>query len=278
MTNNTSASVKADSAAGQTLACKIHGHGPDLVLLHGGAGSWTHWSRNLDTLGREFRVRAFDLPGFGASPDFAHGADDEAYFHRVAEAIAADSQGPVRLVGFSFGGSVAAGAAPLLGTQLAALTLVAPGGFGVPTGRNVDIRPVRPREGVEVNVRESARHNLNQIMFTNPASADEATVDLHLHNIERARFNSRRLSWQDRLERDLEAVSVPLQMIWGAQDSMATPSVQARIERCRRFRASIRFDLIAHAGHWVQYERAAEFNAALLDFLHDTAGGLRSIP
>lgn len=254
------------------LASVGEGRGPALVLLHGGVGSWTHWIRNLPALARCYCVRAYDMPGFGASPPFTD-TDDQAYFERVADAILADAAGPVRLVGFSFGGSVAAGIAPLLGDRLAALTLVAPGGFGVPAPRDVDIRPVRARAGVEIDRRAAARHNLAQVMFRDPAAADEATVDLHLANIARSRFNSRRLSWQDRLERDLAPVACPMQMIWGADDRMATPSVEARIARCRRISPAIRFDLIPGAGHWVQYEQPEAFNAALLAFQDGIAAG-----
>jgi pimeloyl-ACP methyl ester carboxylesterase len=216
---------------------------------------------------------AFDLPGFGASPCFADN-EDSRYFDWVADAVLERCHGPVRLVGFSFGGTVAAGVAPLLGAGLAALSLAAPGSFGKPVRRNIDVRPMRPREGVEVDQRTSGRHNLQELMFANAVSADEATLDLHLDNIAHARFNSRRLSWQDRIEDDLRGVAAPIQMIWGLGDRMATPSVEARIERCRRINRAIRFDLIPGAGHWVQHERPEAYNTALLSFL--TACGARS--
>jgi 2-hydroxy-6-oxonona-2,4-dienedioate hydrolase len=249
------------------LAVVTAGQGPDVVLLHGGVGSWTHWSRNIQELSQHFRIRAFDLPGFGASPTFPEKQSDDAYFRWVAGAICAAGRGSIRLVGFSFGGSVAAAIAGLLGSRLAALTLVAPGGFGVPAERKVDVRPVRPREGSQIEPREAARHNLNQVMFADPDSVDEATIDLHLHNIACARFNSRRLSWQDRLERDIRPVTQPIQLIWGGKDRMATPSVEARAQRCRTVRPEIRVDIIPDAGHWVQYERAAPFDSVLVDFL-----------
>ena len=43
------------------------GSGPLIVLCHGGAGSHTHWTRNIDALSAHFRVRALDLPGYGES-------------------------------------------------------------------------------------------------------------------------------------------------------------------------------------------------------------------
>ena len=43
------------------------GSGPLFVMCHGGAGSHTHWSRNIDALADHFTVRALDLPGYGES-------------------------------------------------------------------------------------------------------------------------------------------------------------------------------------------------------------------
>jgi len=37
------------------------GSGPDVVLFHGGMGSWKHWIRNVDPLAARFTVHALDL-------------------------------------------------------------------------------------------------------------------------------------------------------------------------------------------------------------------------
>ena len=263
--------LQPDAAPG-ALACHVEGRGPELVLLHGGFGSWAHWRRNLPALSARYRVLAFDLPGFGDSPDFPESAPDEAYYRWVAEEILNALTGSIRLAGFSFGGSIAAAVAPMLGGRLAALSLTAPGSFGKPAPRDLAIKPMRPHEGRKIDPLENARHNLCQVMFARPESADPETVALHVRDIERGRFPSRRLSWQDRLEADLAPVTCPIQMIWGLGDRMATPSVAARMERIRAARPDVRFDLIEGAGHWVQYERAADWDAALLAFLDAIPG------
>jgi 2-hydroxy-6-oxonona-2,4-dienedioate hydrolase len=106
-------------------------------------------------------------------------------------------------------------------------------------------------------------------MFANAESVDEATIDLHLRNVACARFNSRRLSWQGRLEPDLAPLTCPIQLIWGANDKMASPSVNARVNRCRGMRRGLRIDIVPEAGHWVQYERPEEFDRVLLDFVRN---------
>lgn len=249
------------------LACKILGEGPNVVLLHGGTGSWTHWTRNISALRSQFRVHTFDLPGCGDSPDFPSSWSNDDYFAWVADAILATCDGKLQLVGFSFGGSVAAAVAPLLENRLTSLSLVAPGSFGRPAPRDVTVKPMRPRDDLEIDERANARHNLGQIMFADIASADDATIDLQIDNVRRARFPSRRISWQDRIETDLAPVDCPIQFIWGLGDRMATPSPADRAERVRIAKPAARIDLIEGGGHWIQYERPEAFNAALMSFL-----------
>src|SRR5215470_18848752 len=50
-----------------TMAWRVWGGGPPLVLFHGGYGSWMHWVRNVLPLARRFTVIAPDLPGLGES-------------------------------------------------------------------------------------------------------------------------------------------------------------------------------------------------------------------
>jgi 2-hydroxy-6-oxonona-2,4-dienedioate hydrolase len=53
---------------------------PELVLLHGGSGSWGHWIANVLPLAESNRVLVPDIPGFGDSavPPAPHAADDVA--------------------------------------------------------------------------------------------------------------------------------------------------------------------------------------------------------
>ena len=50
-----------------TMVWRGWGSGPAVLLVHGGAGSWRHWVRNLAALGASHTVIAPDLPGLGDS-------------------------------------------------------------------------------------------------------------------------------------------------------------------------------------------------------------------
>ncbi len=94
------------------------GQGPRMLLLHGGSGSWPRtWQRSIPALATRFDVLAPDLPGFGASPDVPQDIGPAAYVDLVHDRAAGrDGTGPVHVVGFSFGGAVAAALAARLGS------------------------------------------------------------------------------------------------------------------------------------------------------------------
>lgn len=258
--------VSSQVAYFSRLACLVAGQGPTLVLLHGGAGSSSHWSRNIDTLASAHRVFAFDMPGFGRSPDVPAAIEAEAYIDLVAAAVAEAAAGqPYRLTGFSFGAVIAAGVGARHRGRITALSLAAPGGFGSPAGRRLDLRAL-PEGADDSALRGVIRHNLLQMMIADPSHVDDTTIDIQAENIRNMRFDSRRISLQDRLLKDIERCDAPLQLIWGARDHLAYPSIDARAALCRGVRPATRIDIIPAAGHWVQYEQAAAFNEALLSF------------
>jgi len=81
------------------------GHGRAAVFLHGLGGRRTNWDLQLEALGDLRRCCAVDLPGYGDSagvpgslPEIAAG---------IAEWVTELGQGPVDVVGLSFGGMVA---------------------------------------------------------------------------------------------------------------------------------------------------------------------------
>ena len=249
------------------LACHTEGRGAPLVLLHGGAGSWTHWIRNLPALRERFTVHAFDLPGCGASFDVPEAIDDGAYIDLVCDAIRpiADER-PIDLAGFSFGAVVSSMVAARIPRCIRRLALLAPGGFGPALGRTLDLRKMPGKAAPESARREVLRHNLIVMMFAREATADDESLDIHHANVTRARFDSRRFSLSEHTHRALPHVLAPTLVIFGGEDNLAWPSVQARLDLCRAAKPDVHTRLIPAAGHWLQYEAADAVNEALIDF------------
>lgn len=256
------------AAAAPSLVDHVRGAGAPLLLLHGGAGSHHHWDRVVGVLADRFEVHAPDLPGFGASPDVPPDLDGHGYVALAAASLGAlVPRSDVHLVGFSFGGAVAAGVARAWGNRVARLSLIGPGGFGNAAGRRLDVRGLRGTDGSEAAERAVIRHNLATTMFADRATADVATVDQQRWNIRHTRFNSVTVSYQARLLDDLAHIACPLQLVLGADDVYAYPSLDARIAQVAGVRPDVRVDRIAAAGHWAQHERPDAVAGALLEFL-----------
>ena len=260
--------VKQDVAP-YRLAAAVTGTGPDLLLIHGGAGSRNHWLRNVDALSRHFRVFALDLPGFGLSPDVPgeHGA--EAYIELLDESLAGLglSGEPLNLVGFSFGGAVAAALAVKLGGRVAKLSLIGPAGFKRAPGHVLNIRNLRAKYKTAEEYKAAVRHNLGLMMLWSPDAMTDEAVALHHENVVHTRFDSRILSQRHSMPGELARLRCRTQILYGEHDCLALPSVVARIDACFEVMPTATIEIIPAAGHWAQFENAAATNRALLSFL-----------
>lgn len=251
------------------IAYRRFGEGPPLILLHGSSGSWTHWVRNIGALSRLRTVFALDLPGFGASGDVPPDISVDAYVEIVAAALAqmSNDDEPIDVVGFSFGGVIAAGVAALLRERLRRLSLLTPSGFSRPTGRKLELPRRKDFGTADGGRRAFHRAMLSTVMLAQKESIDEQAIDIQASNVERSRFDGSHISWSGRLLGYLGLIDRPIQLIYGERDPMPFPSAAARAAACRAVKPTIRLDWVEGAGHWLQYERAPAVNRLLADFL-----------
>ncbi len=222
-------------------------------------------------LARRYEVWAADLPGLGdsAMPPQPWTPDSSAAVLAagVRELIPAEKR--AHLVGFSFGAHVATLAAVELGERLLDLTLIGSAALGLPW-RSLEFPKARSRMTADER-REVHRQTLEILMFADPTRIDELAIDLQATNVAKARFRSREFAGTDEVRTALARVSVPLKAIWGERDAIARPSVDACYEVLRLHHPELATRTIPGAGHWVMYEAAEAFNAALLELLHISA-------
>ena len=240
-----------------------------LVLFHGGSGSWTHWVKNIGPLVDAGRwVLAADLPGFGDSPPPPGGSDADAMVEPLAAALRTLLAGePVDLIGFSFGGMTAGlllAAHPELARRL---VLVGAPAMGVVPARQFELKGWRhlktPQEQAEIH-----RHNLGVLMLHDAHLIDGLALEVHIANVQRDRLPRRRLAHTDILARSLPGVRCPVHAIYGAHDVLYRQYIHQLQDAFAACAPDFRgLTLIEGAGHWVQFEAPAAFDAALMAVL-----------
>jgi pimeloyl-ACP methyl ester carboxylesterase len=240
---------------------------PPLVLLHGGSGSWTHWVRNIGPLvaaGRQVFVP--DLPGFGDSAPPGTGRDADALVAPLEKGLCLllDAQGAQAcdLVGFSFGGLTAGLLAVAHPARVRRLVLSGAPGLGIASRRAVQLTGWRHlSDPAEVDAVH--RQNLMALMFIDPAAITPLALALHRANVMRDRMPGRRLAYTDALLQALRRIECPVSAIYGREDALyqgKLDSLRAALATAPDFRG---LAFIDHAGHWVQFEQPAAFDAAL---------------
>ncbi len=242
---------------------------PAVVLLHGGSGSWTHWLNNIAPLrDAGWRVLAPDLPGFGEShlpQDCTDTQHLPQYLHQGLQLLA--PQGPVRLVGFSFGGMTAALWLKDYPQDALQLVLVGAPGMGIKVPERIPLKGWRhlpggaPRDAVH-------RHNLLALMLKHPESLDSLALDLHRANVERDRMPRRRLSGTPIVADTLPLLQASVSAIYGEHDALYSgrlAEVQALMQLLAPNWGS--WHSVPGAGHWVQYEASQALDVVLQQVL-----------
>lgn len=249
-----------------TMVWHIWGSGPPLVLLHGGAGSWRHWVRNIGFFARHYRVVVADLPGLGESampPEPITPASVAAVIAHGIDAILGPEVS-YDLVGFSFGGVMGAEIALASPARLRSLTIVGSGGLDLPRNK-IEFVSVRSLTG---DARKAATAtNLSRLMIADATKIDDLALEVQEWNAAHSRLNTPKISTLNSLHAALGKLHVKLNAIYGECDAIARPRVADRAALFRGLQPGVDFRIIPGAGHWLPYETPREFNTMLLDML-----------
>lgn len=254
---------------GRRVCWRGFGAGSPLVLLHGGHGNWLHWLRNIEALAAHHAVWLPDLPGYGDSDEpVPNGGLPSLLDPTIAslnQLVGTDT--PIDLVGFSFGGLVAAHFATQR-PQVRRLALLGPVGHQGrrrPRGELLSWK-VAAQSADASMLDEIMRHNLAiHMLHTVAQDIDPLAVHIHTEACLRTRFRSKEISRGGGLMAALAQRRGPSLLAWGEHDVTAEPEVIARALSDRL--PNCRTHLIEGAGHWVQFERADDINHLLLAWL-----------
>ncbi|MDP2679043.1 MAG: alpha/beta fold hydrolase [Rhodoferax sp.] len=254
---------------GRRVCWRGFGAGSPVVLLHGGHGSWLHWLRNIEALAAHHAVWVPDLPGYGDSdhpvPNDGLPSLLEPMIATLNRLVGTDT--PIDLVGFSFGGLVAAHVAARR-PQVRRLALLGPVGHQGRRRPRGELRSwkVAVQSANASTLDEIMRHNLAMHMLHMAAQdIDPLAVQIHTEACLRTRFRSKEISRGGGLMAALAQRRGPSLLAWGEHDVTAEPEIIARALSDRLPGCHTHF--IEGAGHWVQFERADDINRLLLAWL-----------
>ena len=267
------------------------GRGSPVLFIHGlGSSGYIEWRFNLEAAAARHRVYAPDLPGFGRTekPRARYGIP---YFTRFIERYMEGRRlRSATVVGASLGGRIALELALRRPQLVSKLVLVNALGLGRPNVRFSYGLVTIPRVGEAVmKVARNALHWAPPDMVRrvaarySGASADlnrtmddtylghmrelysaEGYHDAYLATIRSLVTPRALLGQQYDVTKKLAELTVPVQLIWGADDPLFPV---AHATRAHALIDGSRLAVIEGAGHTPQAERPEEFNRVLNAFL-----------
>lgn len=260
----------------------IAGEGPPLVLLHGVGDSADSWRYVIQDFARTHRVYAPSLPGSGQSlkPKIDYSpALLTVVLQRFLDTLAIEQ--PV-LVGNSMGGLVATRFALRAPTRVTALCLVDSAGLGRELTLAMRVMNLPGMGKLVTNWNKTPigawqwALQMAGLVFAQPARVppewlagvqEMAQTDGHLEAtiaLIRSASNLRGQLNRELVLEDLPGLTIPTQIIWGADDRVV-PARQAHraVERLRQGQLAV----IPDCGHLPQVECPDQFVDILSQFL-----------
>lgn len=252
-----------------TRALELEGDGPPLLLLHGYSDSADTWRLVLDRLGRQGRrALAVDLPGFGTATRLSRQEEVlpqlDRFVAAAAHHLAADAGAPVVIAGNSLGGCAALRAAADPGLPVAAIVPIAPAGFDHAVWfRTIEAQPIlrhvlaAPVPLPEIVVRAAVGEGFRQLAFARPRAASQEVVNAFTayhrspRDLRRYLATGRRMLPELVNPFDLDAITVPVMLIWGERDRMVTHRGSRHLLQAK---PQTRFELLSEVGHCPQLE------------------------
>ncbi len=247
--------------------------GPPILLVHG-INNISPEAPFLDQLAEHGELVAPSHPGFGNSPrpaDFDTMYDLVHLYLAVLDAMTGER---VTVIGFSFGGWVAAEIAVCMPRKLDRLVLVDPVGIKLGGREERDIAHFFNTAPQELNRRawhDPAKRPAGNYGLGWQTAIDEAISDDDMIGLARnwdalCLYAWRPHMYNPQLKNWLPRIAAPTLVLWGAGDRIVTPDYG------RAYSALIpdaRFEIIEAAGHHPELEQPRAFGDRVARFLKE---------
>ena len=224
----------------------VTGQGEPLVLIHGLAGSWRWWRRNVPALREHRTIYLIDLPGFGAMRAYRSEfslAEAPTWIRALLQAL--NLRRP-SIVGHSMGGAIALAFAARWPEEVDRVVLAAPA-VSLP-GKTIaaNLVPLLAAAG-------RMEPRFYPTLFWDTVRAGPVTL-----------FRTARTLLTMDAAADIEQLRTPTLLIWGSHDDLVPLRVGQML---RGAIPSSRLQVIDRAGHVLMFDRPVAFNNAVLQFL-----------
>jgi len=237
------------------------GKGRPILVLHG-FDTIDPETPFLDLLGRYGELIVPAHPGFGHSPrpkDFDTVYDLVHLYLATLDALPNDK---VTLLGFSFGGWLAAEVGAACRHRLDKLVLVDPIGIKVSDRETPDILDIFNRSPDEV--RRRSWHDPERFAPDFNEMTDEALVRYARNREALCLYAWHPYMYNPQLPRWLGRIKVPTLVLWGSSDGVVTPDYGRAYSRLI---PGSRFEVIEGAGHHPEIEQPEVFVRRVAAFL-----------
>ena len=238
---------------------------PTVILLHGLGAQAESWQFNIVPLAANYRVIALDQIGFGKSDKPLLKYRVGTYVDFLDKFMAELKIERADLVGNSMGGWVAGLMAIKYPNRVGKIVLADAAGLAPPT---IDLDRIYQLNN---STRDEIRANLKLIFATPAFQNNELLVDQFMtqrvvtndgYTINSLIESIKRK--EDFLDARLGEIKKPTLIIWGRQDGLLP---LADGEKFNKGIAKSEFVVFDNCGHAPQFEKAADFNKKVLEFL-----------
>ena len=282
MSTATALTEEGTSRTVQAYGTTIHyhdvGEGDPLVMLHSygpGTTAWVTFHKNFPELSQHFRCIAMDLPNYAKTGPILY----EEPMHKVQAKMAAalmDALGIDRahVLGNSQGGQSALTFAYMFKERINKL-IWGGGHIGTSGGYpNEYLMVNKPEEGIIASreastnpTRENFRRYLDMHIIDKSLITDDL-VDylIHQHTGRQDLVDARAKSTSLPYDHSREAMDIeaPTLIIWGRNDRTCHFEIGIN---CLNLVRNSRLVVLKDTGHWSPFEKPAEYNARVLNFL-----------
>ncbi|MCY7375628.1 MAG: alpha/beta fold hydrolase [Pyrinomonadaceae bacterium] len=238
---------------------------PTVILLHGLGAQAESWQFNITFLAQNYRVIALDQIGFGKSDKPLLKYRVGTYVDFLDKFMAELKIEKASLVGNSMGGWVAALTAIKYPNRVEKIVLADAAGLAP---KEIDLDRIYQLNN---STRDEIRANLKLIFAAPALQNNEAFVDQFMtqrivandgYTINSLIESIKRK--EDFLDNRLSEIKKPTLIIWGRQDGLLPLSDGEKFNKGIAGSQLVVFD---NCGHVPQFEKAADFNKQVLEFL-----------